>query len=101
MLELDTLIKRIVDNRLSELNTTMQCKVVSVSPLVVQPIPKKNYVSGEEDYPLIGSAKKLKQWALVNGSPVPFVLPLNVGDVVLVAFGKKDLTDAVILGVIE
>ncbi|WP_303870446.1 hypothetical protein [Acetobacterium wieringae] len=102
MLELDTLIKRIMDNRIAELNTTMQCKVISVSPkLVIQPIPKKNYVAGEEDYPLIGSAKKLKQWALVNGSPVPFVLPLNVGDVVLVAFGKKDLTDAVILGVIE
>jgi len=28
-------------------------------------------------------------------------LPLNIGDTVLVAFGKKDLTDAVILGVIE
>jgi len=27
-----------------------------------------------------------------------FILPLNVGDTVLVAFGKKDLIDAVILG---
>lgn len=98
---LDDLIKTIVKNKLSELNTTMQCKVVSVAPLVIQPIEKQKYVSGEEDYPLIGSAKKLKQWALVNGTPTPFILPLNIGDVVLVAFGKKDLTDAVILGVVE
>jgi len=98
---LDEVIKTIAKNILAEVNTTMQCRVISVSPLVIQPIPKKTYLTGEEDYPLIGSAKKLKQWALVNGSPTPFILPLNVGDTVLVAFGKKDLTDAVILGVIE
>lgn len=98
---LDKLIKTIVKNEIAEVNTTMRCTVITVSPLVIQPIPKKNYLTGEEDYPLIGSAKKLKQWALVNGSPTPFILPLNVGDTVLVAFGKKDLSDAVILGVIE
>ncbi|MEL7659620.1 hypothetical protein [Acetobacterium wieringae] len=98
---LDKLIKTIVKNEIAEVNTTMRCTVITVSPLVIQPIPKKNYLTGEEDYPLIGSAKKLKQWALVNGTPTPFILPLNVGDTVLVAFGKKDLSDAVILGVIE
>ena len=98
---LDEVIKTIAKNILAEVNTTMQCTVVTVSPLVIQPIPKKAYLTGEEDYPLIGSAKKLKQWTLVNGSPVSFILPLNIGDTVLVAFGKKDLTDAVILGVIE
>lgn len=97
---LDDLIKTIIKNTLAEVNTTMRCTVITVSPLVIQPIPKKNYLTGEEDYPLIGSAKKLKQWALVNGTPTPFILPLNVGDTVLVAFGKKDLSDAVILGVI-
>lgn len=98
---LDDLIKTITKNTIAEVNTTMRCTVVTVSPLVIQPIPKKNYLTGEEDYPLIGSVKRLKQWALVNGSPTPFILPLNIGDVVLVAFGKKDLTDAVILGVVE
>ncbi|UYO61801.1 hypothetical protein LNN31_13550 [Acetobacterium wieringae] len=97
---LDKLIKTIVKNEIAEVNTTMRCTVITVSPLVIQPIPKKNYLTGEEDYPLIVSVKKLKQWALVNGTPTPFILPLNVGDTVLVAFGKKDLSDAVILGVI-
>lgn len=102
---LDDLIKTIVKNKLSELNTTMQCKVVSVTPLVIQPIEKQKYVSGEEDYPLIGSAKVIKQLTMVGGAnftevPTYVELPLNVGDIVMVAFGKKDLSDAVILGVV-
>lgn len=105
MYELDTLIKRMMKDRLTELNTTMQCTVMSVSPLKIKPIPVKKYVTGTTEYPEIISAKILKQWVLVGGAnfeevPVAYDIPLNIGDKVIVAFGKDDLSDAVILGVI-
>lgn len=98
---LDETIKTIVKNMLLEVNTTMRCRVISTAPLVIQPIPMIDYAAGAEPYPMIASVSKLKQWTLVNGIATAFAMPLNAGDTVLVAFGKKDLTDAVILGVIE
>lgn len=103
---LDDVIKNIVKNELLETNTTMACTVVSVSPLVIQPIPKKNYLKGAEDYPLIGSARTVKLCVMEAGDnfterPVLYDLPLAVGNKVMVAFGKKDLSDAIVLGVIE
>lgn len=116
---IDVLIKSMIRDSLAELNTTMQCRVVSLSPLTLKPIPTKKYLAGEEEYPLILNPKRFKEWTLQfgdvypnsdyvtdettfsGGEPVSFTYPLYVGDVVLVAFGKRDLTDAVILGVID
>ncbi len=102
MFELDTLIKRMMRDRLAELNTTMQCTVTSLSPLTVKPIPVKNYITGAVEYPEIGSVKKLKEWGLNSvGSVVEIEIPLQVGSTVLVAFGKDNLSDAIVLGVVD
>ncbi|PKM61627.1 MAG: hypothetical protein CVU99_02385 [Firmicutes bacterium HGW-Firmicutes-4] len=102
MYELDILIKRIIKDRLAELNTTMQCTVTNLSPLSVRPIPVKNYVTGAVEYPEIGSVKKLKEWGLNSaGAVVEIEIPLQVGNTVLVAFGKDNLSDAIILGVVD
>lgn len=116
---IDVVIKDMIRDNLAELNTTMQCTVVGLDPLTIKPIPKKPYLAGEEEYPLIVNPLKLKEWTLTlgdvtpnsdfvtddttfsGGMPLAFSYPLFIGDVVLVAFGKKDLTDAVILGVID
>lgn len=85
---LDQVMKTMINDSIAEINTTMQCTVVSLSPLQLQPIGFKRFANGDQNYPLIVTAKKL--------SGVTFL----AGDTVLVAFGKKDLTDAVILGVV-
>lgn len=103
---LDDLIKIIVKNTIAELNTTMVCTVESLSPLVIRPVQKKNYIKGDEDYPPIYGAKILKFCTLEGSSnftdvPVFRALPLAVGNKVLVSFGKHNLSDAIILGVVE
>ena len=98
---LDDIMKTIVNEKLSEINTTMRCEVLSLLPLTIKPVQEKQYITGGAEYPAVSNVNKIKQWALVEGSPVAFQMPLSVGNIVLVAFGKKDLTDAVILGVIE
>lgn len=89
MIMLDDVMKSMIKDSLAELHTTLRCKVVNTSPLTIQPISIKKYVSGDQEYPLILTAKKLRG------------ITLEVNDIVIVAFDKKELTDAVILGVIE
>lgn len=99
---LDTVIKQVVNDKINELNTTMQCRVVSFYPLTIQPIPVKKYVTGDMEYPLITNVRKLKAWGFNSeGAVVEIIIPLQVNNIVLVAFGKHDLSDAVILGVLE
>jgi hypothetical protein len=100
-MKFDEVLINIIDNKIAEINTTMECEVISASPLTIKPVQAKKYNNGDTDYDLILTARKLKQWGLVEGVPTAFTYPLTVGDRVLVAFGKHDLTNAVILGVIE
>ena len=100
-MKLDEVILNIINNEIATINTTMECEVVTVTPLTIRPIQDKIYADESVSYDLIVTAKKLKQWWLVEGVPTAFTYPLSVGDLVLVAFGKHDLTNAVILGVIE
>jgi len=85
---LDQVMKTMINDSIAEINTTMQCKVVNLSPLQLKPVGFVRFSNGDVEYPLIVTAKKL--------SGVTFLS----GDTVLVAFSKKDLTDAVILGVV-
>lgn len=116
---LDKVMKNMIKDNLTELHTTMKCTVISVAPLRIKPIPVKHYVTGDQEYPIIENPKKLKEWTLQfgdvypnsdyvtdettfsGGTPVSFSYPLFVGDVVLVAFAKDNLADAVILGVLD
>lgn len=100
-MELDTLVKRMIKNSELDLNTTMICTVTKLSPLTVKPDQKKKYASGSQEYPIITGAKKLKEWITVDGVVTAVSMPIAVNDKVLVAFGKNDLSDAVILGVID
>ena len=100
-MKLDEVILNIINNEIATINTTMECEVITVSPLTIKPVQDKIYADSAVSYDLILTARKLKQWGLVEGAPVGFTYPLAVGDKVLVAFGKHDLTNAVILGVIE
>lgn len=115
---LDVIMKTMIADSINSIFTTMQCTVVSKSPIILKPLERLNYKDGEEEYPLIMNAKALAQWTLTlgdvtpnsdfvtdettfsGGVPISFPLPLKVGDTVLVAFNKRDLTDAVILGVL-
>ena len=116
---LDVVMKSMIMDSVLEMNTTMFCTVVSLSPLTLKPNPVRNYKAGQEEYPLILNPKRLKEWTLTlgdvypnsdyvtdettfsGGTPISFTYPLYIGDVVFVAFGKTDLTDAVILGVLD
>lgn len=100
-MKLDEVILNIINNEIAAINTTMECEVITTSPLTIRPIQDKIYADSTVSYDLILTARKLKQWGLVEGVPTAFTYPLTVGDRVLVAFGKHDLTNAVILGVIE
>ena len=100
-MKLDEVILNIINNEIATINTTMECEVITVSPLTIKPVQDKIYADESVSYDLIVTARKLKQWGLAEGTPVSFAYPLKVGDKVLVAFGKHDLTNAVILGVIE
>lgn len=97
---LDSLMKDILGNWSINFNTPMRCTVTSIDPLIIKPIPKKQYKTGDEDYPEIKTANTLLQFSKVDGVLTSFTLPLNVGDVVLVWFDRDNLTNAVILGVI-
>ena len=90
MVMLDEVILSMIHESFSELNTTMRCRVISTSPLTIQPVPVRKYISGDQEYPLIVTANRIKQWGLVEGVPTAFSLPLNVGDTVMVAFDKKE-----------
>ncbi len=85
---LDQVIKTIINDSISEINTTMQCRVVNLSPLQLQPVGFRQFANGDVQYPLIVTAKRL------------YGVTLQLNDLVLVAFGKDNLTDAVVLGVI-
>ena len=100
-MKLDEVILNIINNEIATINTTMECEVITVTPLTIKPVQDKIYADSAVSYDLIVTARKLKQWVLVSGVPTAFTYPLAVGDKVLVAFGKHDLTNAVILGVIE
>ena len=100
-MKFDEVLLNIIDNKIAEINTTMECEVITVSPLTIKPVQAKKYNNGDIGYDLILTARKLKEWTLIDGTPVQFEYPLTVGNRVLVAFGKHDLTNAVILGVIE
>ena len=100
-MKLDEVILNIINNEIATINTTMECEVITVTPLTIKPVQDKIYADESVSYDLIVTARKLKQWGLVSGVPTAFTYPLTVGDKVLVAFGKHDLTNAVILGVIE
>jgi hypothetical protein len=100
-MKLDEVILNIINNEIAAINTTMECEVITDSPLTIKPVKSKLYTDESLDYDLIVTARKLKEWALIDGVPVQFEYPLTVGNRVLVAFGKHDLTNAVILGVIE
>ena len=100
-MKLDEVILNIINNEIATINTAMECEVITVSPLTIKPVQDKIYADSAVSYDLIVTARKLKQWGLVEGVPTSFTYPLTVGDRVLVAFGKHDLTNAVILGVIE
>jgi len=100
-MKLDEVILNIINNEIATINTTMECEVVTVTPLTIKPIQDKIYADESVSYDLIVTARKLKQWGLVDGSPTAFTYPLTVRNRVLVAFGNQDLTNAVILGVIE
>jgi hypothetical protein len=100
-MKLDEVILNIINNEIAAINTTMECEVITASPLTIKPVKSKLYTDESLDYDLIVTARKLKEWALIDGVPVQFEYPLTVGNRVLVAFGKHDLTNAVILGVIE
>lgn len=100
--QLDTLIKQMMNDRIAQLNTTMQCTVTNLSPLTVKPIPLIRYTSGDTEYTEIINVKKVKEWGLNSlGAVVEIEIPLQVGDIVLIAFGKNDLSDAIILGVLD
>jgi hypothetical protein len=100
-MKLDEVILNIINNEIATINTTMECEVITVTPLTIKPVQDKIYADSAVSYDLIVTARKLKEWTLVDGIPTAFIYPLTVGDRVLVAFGKHDLTNAVILGVIE
>ena len=100
-MKLDEVILNIINNEIAAINTTMECEVITITPLTIKPVQDKMYTDSAVSYDLIVTARKLKQWGLVEGTPVSFAYPLTVGDRVMVAFGKHDLTNAVILGVIE
>lgn len=100
-MKLDEVILSIINNKIAEINTTMECEVITASPLTIKPVQTKLYVDESLEYDLIVTARKLKEWTLIDGVPVQFEYPLVVGERVLVAFDKKDLTNAVILGVID
>lgn len=100
-MKLDEVILNIINNEIATINTAMECEVITVSPLTIKPVQDKIYADESVSYDLIVTARKLKQWGLAEGVPTAFSYPLTVGDKVLVAFGKHDLTNAVILGVIE
>ena len=100
-MKLDEVILNIINNEIATINTTMECEVITVSPLTIKPVQDKIYADSAVSYDLIVTARKLKQWTLVDGTPTSFAYPLTTGDRVMVAFGKHDLTNAVILGVIE
>ena len=115
---IDTIMKSMITDSINGINTTMQCRVVSKSPLTVQPIKPLNYKDGRQEYPLITNPKIIAEWTLTlgdvypnsdyvtdettfsGGTPIKFSYPIEVGDLVLVAIDKFDMTDAVILGVI-
>lgn len=100
-MKLDEVILNIIKNEIATINTTMECEVITASPLTIKPVQDKIYTDESVSYDLILTARKLKEWTLIDGVPVKFEYPLVVGERVLVAFGKHDLTNAVILGVIE
>jgi hypothetical protein len=100
-MKLDEVILNIIKNEIAAINTTMECEVITASPLTIKPVQSKLYADESLDYDLILTARKLKEWTLIDGVPVQFEYPLASGNRVLVAFDKKDLTNAVILGVIE
>jgi hypothetical protein len=100
-MKLDEVILNIINNEIATINTTMECEVITVTPLTIKPVQDKMYSDSAVSYDLIVTARKLKQWTLVDGTPTSFAYPLTTGDRVMVAFGKHDLTNAVILGVIE
>ena len=100
-MKLDEVILNIINNEIATINTTMECEVITVTPLTIKPVQDKIYADSAVSYDLIVTARKLKQWTLVDGTPTSFAYPLTTGDRVMVAFGKHDLTNAVILGVIE
>lgn len=100
-MKLDEVILNIINNEIATINTTMECEVVTVTPLTIKPVQDKIYADSAVSYDLIVTARKMKEWTLVDGTPTAFTYPLTVGDRVLVAFGKHDLTNTVILGVIE
>jgi hypothetical protein len=100
-MKLDEVILNIINNEIATINTTMECEVITVTPLTIKPVQDKIYADSAVSYDLIVTSRKLKQWTLVDGTPTSFAYPLTTGDRVMVAFGKHDLTNAVILGVIE
>ena len=100
-MKLDEVILNIINNEIATINTAMECEVITVSPLTIKPVQDKIYADSAVSYDLIVTARKLKEWTLVDGTPTAFAYPLTVGDRVMVAFGKHDLTNAVRLGVIE
>jgi len=85
---LDQVMKTMINDSIAEVNTTMQCKVVNLSPLQLKPVGFVRFSNGDVEYPLIVTAKRL------------YGVTLQLNDTVLVAFGKRDLTDAVVLGVV-
>ena len=99
---LDTFVKQLIDDKISVVNTTMLCTIVNLSPLTIQPIPVKKYITGDLKYPLIQNVKKLKEWGLNSiGAVVEIQTPLLVGNIVLVSFDKNNLNDATVLGVVS